>query len=185
MPTRSSTTPSSVKEPRWLTALVQGLERYQECPDPAVWTPLIERREHAINMFQEFADYFLAATAEVAKPLKTYRPEHAFGIRIRHLRTEIHGWVDVPNPVRPDSAPRLRIEVGNRFNPSDALIILWQTTVSDNHTIIDFAPAVAAWTHWLNQQPPPPTLAEQREHRDNIIGTLLILALFVLLAIFR
>ena len=180
MPTRASSPTSSAQEPSWLTALLQEVERYQEPQDPAVWIPLTDRREHAITMFQEFANYFLAATADVAKPLKTYRPEHVFGIRIRHLQEEIHGWVDLPNTVRPDSVPRLRIEVGDRFvDPSDEIAILWQTTVSDNHTSIDFSSAAAAWTHWLRQQPPPPTLAEQRAHSKNIMGLIILIVLYV------
>lgn len=185
MPTRASSPTSSAQEPRWLTALLQEVERYQEPQDPAVWIQLMDRREHAMTMFQEFAHYFLAATADVAKPLKTYRPEHVFGIRIRHLQEEIHGWVDLPNIVRPDSVPRLRIEVGNRFvNPSDEITVLWQTTVSDHHTSIDFSPAAAAWTHWLRKQPPPPTLAERRAHYEDIMAIIMLIVFLVFSIIF-
>jgi hypothetical protein len=152
--------------------LIRNAMADEQPPDPTIAVTYAAKEAHAIESFQTFADYFIPSVEAFTRPMKTYKPEHVFRLKIPYRGwpdNEIHGWVDRPNPIRPNSCPVLRFEIGNRLNPGwfdkPGSIVIWKTTVPDDHTPIDFSPAVAAWHDWFVRQETP-LLTPSEQHAD-------------------
>ena len=197
MPHDNAKTPA----PPWLAALVDSAERHTNPPSALDWIPYARRMDHAMSEFQGFADYFLAATAAFARPRAAeYRVRawdraplatqyHVVAIRIPHLHQELHGWVDIGDN-GPDACPVLQLELGNRRTTTPAQIrVLWRHMVCDAETPVDFTPAVSAWTHWLADQPAPPTPQALRAARGDrielLVATIMLTFLVILSVLFH